>query len=249
MPTGFCEPDDVRQALQETDLSGSTNTSIVESAITSVSRWFARATNGHWYDSTVDTANNLRDDSPASASDVRLDVPSSPHRQDRQLFTSETGVRYPVTKNGPYARIPLPHPYVSSVTALKVRGRGGDVEDWVTASDKEEGRGEDYYVARKGQQSYGRTYLYIRAASIGPRVDYGGLLTLGYDYGLDWQDEAWDDVKRGIANLAAAEVVDDDSVLAQIPDNARLVGVDTQHQNLIQTANQFLRPYLGGDAR
>jgi len=249
MSTGFCEPDDVREALQETDLSGSLNESIVSSAITSVSRWFARATNGHWYDSTVDTTNNLRDDSPASASEVRLDVPSSPHRQDRQLFTSETGVRYPVTKNGPYARIPLPHPYVTDVTTLEVRGRGGGVEDWVSANDKEEGRGEDYYVARRGQNSYGRTYLYVRAASIGQRVDFNGLLTVGYDYGLDWQTEAWDDVQRGVANLAAAEVVDDDSVLAQIPDNGQLVGVQTQHQNLLDTANKFLNPYLGGEVR
>ena len=249
MPTGFCEPDDVRQALQEADLSGSTNTSIVESAITAVSRWFARATNGHWFDSTVDTSSTVLDDSPASASDVRLDVPSSPHRQDRQLFQSETGVRYPVTKNGPYAEVQLPHPYVTDVTALQVRDRGGDVEDWVAASDKAEGRGEDYYTARRGQQSYGQTYLYIRASSIGPRVDYGGLLTLDYDYGLDWQTTPWDDVKRGVANLAAAEVVDDDGVLAQIPDNARLAGVSTQHQNLVDTADRFLNPYLGGQVR
>jgi len=249
MPTGFCEPEHVREALQESELSGTTNESIVSAAISSVSRWFARATNGHWYDSTVDPSSNLRDDTAASASDVRLDVPSSPYRSDRQLFQDETGMRYPVTKNGPYAKIPLPHPYVTSVTSLEVRGRGGGVEDWVTAGDKEEGRGADYYVARKGQHSYGRTYLYIRAASIGPRVDYGGLLTLGYEYGLDWQTEAWDDVKRGVASLAAAEVVDDDSVLAQIPDNGRLVGVQTQHQNLLDTATKLLDPYLEDEVR
>jgi hypothetical protein len=243
MPTGFCEPSDVRQALQETDLSGSTNESIVTSAITAVSQWFARATNGHWYDSTA-SSNDLVDSASVSASAVRLDVPSSPHRQDRQLFTSETGFRYPVTKNGPYALIPLPHPYVSSVTSLEVRGRGGGVEDWTTASDKEEGRGEDYYVARKGQQSYGRTYLYIRAASISPRVDYGGLITASYSYGLNWAENPWDDVRRGIANLCAAEVMDDDSVLSQIPQNARIAGVDTQHQNLVDTASRFLDPYL-----
>ena len=245
MSTGYCETDDVRQALQETELSGPTNSTIVTSAVTAVSRWFARATNTHWYDSNAGT-NSLLDTAAASASDVRLDVPSSPHRQDRQLFRETYGIRYPVTKNGPYARVRLPHPYVSSVTKLFVRDRGGDVEDWVAASDKEEGRGEDYYVARRGQNSYGRTYLFIRAESIGPRVDYGGLLTLEYDYGLDWQTEEWDDVRRGIANLAAAEVVDDDSVLAQIPDNGQLVGVQTQHQNLIDTADRLLNPHLSG---
>ena len=248
MSTGYCETDDVRKALQESELTGPTNTTIVEAAITAVSRWFARATNGHWYDSTA-ASEDLVDTSNASTGDVRLDVPSSPHRQDRQLFRDTQGVRYPVTRNGPYAKIPLPHPYVETVTKLDVRGRGGGVEDWVAANDKAEGRGEDYYVARKGQHSYGRTYLYIRATSIGARVDYGGLLTLAYDYGLDYQDAPWEDVQRGIANLAAAEVLDEDGVITQIPDNARLAGVDTQHQNLINTANQFLKPYLEGDAR
>lgn len=246
MSTGYCEPEDVREMLQETELSGPTNTAIVEAAITGVSRWFSRATNGHWYDSTVDTTSNLRSDSAASASEVRLDVPSSPHRQDRQLFVEETGVRYPVTKNGPYARIRLPHPYVQSITTLRVRDRGGDTEDWVAASDKLEGRGEDYYVDQPGQHSYGQSYLYVRASSIGSRTDFGGLLVADYDYGLDWESQDWDDVRRGIAALAAAEVLDDDSVITQIPDNAKLVGVDTQHSNLVTVAGRFLDPYLTG---
>lgn len=249
MPTGFCETEDVRKALQETDLSGPTNPAIVESAITAVSRWFARETNTHWYDSGGGTDQELVDATIATAESVRLDIPSSPHQQDRQIPHDETGVRYPVTHNGPYAEIRLPHPYVQSITALEVRGRGGGVDDWTALADHEEGRGEDYYVARRGQQSYGRTYLYIRASSIGPRVDYGGLLTLAYDYGLDWQDSPWEDVKRGIANLAAAEVMDDDGVIAQVPDNARLVSVDTEHQNLINMAQRLLDPHLGAPVR
>ncbi len=156
MPTGFCETEDVREALQETDLSGSTNESIVTSAITAVSRWFSRATNGHWYDSTA-SSSDLVDATHATASDVRLDVPSSPHRQDRQLFQHETGVRYPVTRNGPYAKIQLPHPYVTSVTVLEVRGRGGDVEDWVAASDKQEGRGSTTGGCSRSTTSTGST--------------------------------------------------------------------------------------------
>jgi len=248
MATGFCELEDVRKALQKQDLQHAYSPEMATSAVTAVSRWFARQTNGHWYDTTA-SPGDLIDSAPASASDVRLDVPSSPHRQDRQLTHSTDGVRYPVTHNGPYARIPLPHPYVQDVTTLNVRTRGGDVTDWVAASDKAEGRGEDYYVARRGQHSYGRTYLYIRASSIGARVDYGGLLTVGYDHGLDWQSGPWEDVRRGIATLAAAEVVDDDSVLAQIPENTRLVGVQTEYDNLLSMADRLLNPYLGAPAR
>lgn len=243
----FCEYSDVREALLERSLSGAldeTNTDTVETTIESVSDWFARQTNGHWYDSTA-SAESLIDTSPTTATNVRLDVPSSPHRQDRQLLVGDQGVRYPVTHNGPYARIPLPHPYVQSVTALQVRDRGGDVEDWVAAADKAEGRGEDYYVERKGQDSYGRTYLYIRASSIGPRVDFGGLLTLDYELGLDAAESSWQDVRRGIALASAAELVVEDNVVTAIPDNGTLVGADTQRQQLVDDASKKLEPYLG----
>jgi hypothetical protein len=242
----FCEEDDVRKTLQEANLSGPTGSEMVEPAIQSVSDWFARRTNGHWYDSGGSTT--LVDTSAASAANVRLDVPNSPHPQRGQVPRDDDR-RYPVTHNGPYARIPLPHPYVQTVTKLEVRQRDGSVSDWVADSSIAEGRGEDYYIEARGQQSYGRTYLYINANSLSPRYDYSGLLTLAYDYGLDADDTAWQDVRRGVAALAAAEVIDDDSVLAQIPDNGQLVGVQTQHQNLIAAANRDLGPYLGGDAQ
>ncbi len=244
--TAFCEYSDVREALLERSLSGAldeTNTDTVETTIESVSDWFARKTNGHWFDATAGTE-DLIDSSVASASNVRLDVPSSPHRQDRQLLIGEQGARYPVTHNGPYAKVSLPHRYVQSVTALQVRDTGGDVEDWVAAQDKAEGRGEDYYVEHPGQQSYGKTYLYIRASSIGGRVDFGGLLTLDYEYGLDGQDTSWQDVRRGVALASAAELVVEDNVLTAIPDDGQLVGVDTQRQQLVDDASDKLEPYF-----
>lgn len=246
MATAFCEIEDVREALLERSFSGAldtTNTDTVENTINSVSDWFGRRTNGHWYDSGG-AASDLVDTTVATAETVRLDVPSSPHRQDRQLLSSRQGVRYPVTRNGPYARIPLPHPYVQSVTTLEVRDRGGDVEDWVAASDKTEGRGDDYYIEREGQRSYGQTYLYIRAATIGTRTDFGGLLTLDYDHGLDAQDESWEDVRRGIALASAAELVIDDNVVTAIPEAGSLVGVDTQRQQLVDDATKKLEPYM-----
>lgn len=244
--TGFCETEDVRLALQESSSSfgsGPLSTSIVEDAIEGASDWFARATNGHWYDSTG-TASDLIDTGVASATNVRLDVPSSPHRQDRAIMSDQQGKRYPTTIDGPYARVLLPHLHVTELTTLDVRDRGGDVTDWVADSNFVSGRGEDYYIQRRGQDSYGRTYLHIRASAIGPRTDFGGILTLDYDYGLDYDSEAWDDVRRGIANLAAADVVDDDDVLTQIPNNGQLVGLDTQHDNLMAAASRRLDPYL-----
>jgi len=241
--SGLCEPEDVREVLQERDLSGPISADLVEPSITGVSRWFRRQTNGHWYDSNGDSS-DLVPTTAAAASDVRLDVPSSPHPQDRQLRQTERGVRYPMTAHGRYAKVPLPHPYVDSVTTLEVRQYDGGVEDWVAAGDKTEGRGEDYYIQRPGQESYGRTCLFVDGRSLGLRTDYRGLLTLAYDYGLDAQDTAWDDVRRGIAALVAADVLDDDGLLTQLPDNARLVGVETEHDNLLSMAARLLEPYL-----
>lgn len=243
MPDGYCEEQDVLDVLQEESLGGALGSQFVEPTIEAVSDWLRRQSRRHWYDSTG-ASSDLVATTAESVSTVRRDVPSSPHTQDRQLFNSDGDARYPVTSHGRYAKIPLPHGYVQSITTLKVRQRDGSVEDWVAASDKLEGRGEDYYVQQDGRDSYGRSYLYVQAASIGPRTDFDGLLTLGYDYGLDAATDEWQDVRRGVATLAALELVTDDDVLTAIPDDGQLVGIDTQYDQLEQQAQDYLRPYL-----
>lgn len=252
---GYCDPDDVRKALQKSGLDSATGNSgdgplavdIVEQAIEAASDWFARRSRGHWYDSTADTDSDANNDylytDVKSASDVLLDVPSSPYRQRGQLLSDYHDAMYPVTTAGEYAKVSLPHRHVQQVTKLNVRDRGGDVDDWVAGSQTE-GRGEDYYISTPGQEGTGESYLFIRAPEIGPREDYQNLLEASYDYGLDAQTARWMNVRRGVASLAAAEVVDNDSVISQIPDNARLVSAQTEHQNLLDTANKLLQPYL-----
>lgn len=239
----YCAPEDVRQALQERDLDGAISRVQVGPSIKSVSAWLRRRSRRHWYDSAASDAIST---TPATATEVRRDVPSSPHAHDRQIHVAEPGVRYPVTHAGPYCKIPLPHGYVQSVSALRVRDRGGDVADWTGDPDKTEGRGEDYYLVVDGAASYGRSYLYVRGTSLGPRVDYTDVLTLDYEYGLDAEDgiEGWDDVRRGVALAAGAQLVVDDDVLTALPDNGQLVGVDTQRQQLVDDAADLLDPYL-----
>lgn len=244
MVEGFCETDDVADALQEdSNFPGSPTTSEVEAAIEPISDWFARETNGYWYDSGGQ-ASDLVPTSATSVTHVRKDVPSSPHRQDRQLLVSEQGIRYPTTRNGPYARIQLPHRYVTSLDALNVRDRDGGVTDWVADSDIDSGRGNDYYLQQRGQQSYGRTYLYVRASTIGPRTDFGELLDIDYTYGLDAQTTEWTDVRRGIAHLAAAGLLIDDDVQAAIPDDGQLVPVETAADEHTNDAMRLLGGYL-----
>jgi hypothetical protein len=129
-----------------------------------------------------------------------------------------------------------------------VRDRSGDVTDWTSDPDYQSGRGEDYYVQEEDREGHGTSYLYVRAASIGARRDYTGLVTADYTYGLDAADEGWQDVRQGVANLAAAQVVTDDDVLTSIPDDGQLVGVDTQYDQHIAAAIgeawSHLAPYL-----
>lgn len=245
MPDAYAETEDVRQVLQEASLSGPLANNNTEAALERVSDWLRRQSRGHWYDSGGSTT--LVPSSSRTASAVTLDVPSSPHRQRGQLFTHDRDIRdqrYPVTRRGSYVRLTLPHRHVTALETLEVRDIAGDVEDWVSASDKQSGRGEDYYLEQNDRHPYGRTHLFLRAASIGPRIDFDGLVTLSYVYGLDAATEEWQDVRGGVASAAAAELVIEDDVLTAIPDDGQLVGVDTKRQRLVDDARSYLEPYL-----
>jgi hypothetical protein len=241
--TGYCEPEDVRTALQETSLSGPISTAIVEDEILAASTELRKKSGRHWYDSNS-SASSVIETTDRSASTVRLDVPSSPHAQRDQIHRGRDDVRYPVTQDGPYSRIALPHGYVDSLNSLEIRDRAGDVTDWTSDPEYQEGRGEDYFVQNEDIEGYGRSYLYVRAASIGARYDYDGLVTAGYQYGLDEQTQSWQDVRRGVANLAAAAVVDDDDIQTLIPDSGQLVNVETQADRLQSRGMRLLKPYL-----
>jgi hypothetical protein len=248
----FCETEDVRKVLQKSPEKfgdKQLSTDIVEAAIESVSGWLAAAGDVHFYDSGG-TASDLVDTSPATAEGIIESVASTPHRQSGQLFHSrKTGgaLKYPNTKDGTHVRVQLPAYYIESIDRLAVRDRDGDVTDWVAASDKAEGRGEDYYLQVDASDAYGRSYLYLRADSIGPRRSYEDLLTIDITYGRDEAEQPWPDVRRGVAALAGAQVIADDDVIAALPDNGSLIGVDTQVQQLINIALEdpgTLSPYM-----
>lgn len=243
MPEGYCELDDVRAALKEKNLQGQLQEPDVTPAIEGVSTAIRKESGRHWYDSTG-TASDYVPTAPRSVTNVRLDIPSSPHAQDRQLFHGGSRVRYPVTVEGPYCRLRLPHGHVDTVDALKVRDRTGGVTDWTTTNDHVEGIGEDYYIREEDADRYGASYLYLRARSIGPRTDFQGLVTVDYSYGIDSDSEPWDDVRRGVALRAAAQLVRDDDTQVGIPDSGQLVSLESKAQAMERQAGNLLSPYL-----
>lgn len=252
MTVAYCEREDVRTAMQEASLDapsdGPLGPDIVTDAIRGVSTWLHRHAAAHWYDSSG-APDDLVQTSAVTAT-ASYDVPSSPHRQNRQLFRdSDSGhVRYPQQTVGPYVKVPLDYHHVDGVDALEVRQRDGSVDDWVADAEYSEGRGEDYYVKAEAGRQYGRSYLLVDANSIGARVTFNDLLRVTVSYGLDAANDDWQDVRRGIALLAAAQLVTDDDLVSAIPDDGQLVNLETQrdqHLNdALRAAHGLLRPYL-----
>jgi len=80
------------------------------------------------------------------------------------------------------------------------------------------------------------------AAAIGPRLNLDGVLSVDVTFGLDYQDTAWAEVRRGVGHLAAAELVVDDDVLSAIPDNGSIGSVQTEAEEHLNAA---LDRYLG----
>jgi hypothetical protein len=252
----YAEESDVQAAMQEVDAAfddyplGTTN---VEAAVISASRWFRRRAQAHFYDSGAQ-ASDLISTTAATATNIQMDIPSSPHPQPGQLMRAGEGAdrqpAYPVTRRGRYARASesgggpgLPYRYVESIDRLSVRDLGGDRTDWVAASDKTEGEGEDYYLTVDGGDAFGDSYLWLDAGSLGGRYDYSGVLEVDVSYGVDWQDTPWADVRRGIAHVAAAELSTDDDVLTSLPENAMIANVETQADLHLKAA---MDRYLGG---
>lgn len=247
----YCELKDVQNVLQKSDAKfgdKQLGADIVESAITGVSRWFQRRSSHHFYDANADAA-DLIGDTPATASNLALDVPSSPHRQGKQIFRNTRGTtRYPVTHAGQFCRVTLPKYGVESIDRLFVREFGGDGTDWVADTSKAEGRGEDYYLRTADENGFKRSYLYVNAGSLGAHEDFTELLEVDVTYGVDYQETAWDDVRRGIAQLAAAQVIVDDDVIAQVPSEGSLINAQTQYDQLVDLPMDrlgHLSDYLG----
>jgi len=236
---GYCERQDVLDVLQEADLSGALGQrpEIVDSAIVGLTEYLRDQTGRHWYDSGT---SSLLPTSEVTATEMRYDVPSSPHPTDRQLYNHDVE-RYPVSTDGPYCRITLDHHDVSTLDALRVRDYSGDVTDWTSDPEYVQGRGEDYYLATPTDGGKaGRTALYVRAAALPAVVDYEGLLTLDYSYGTDSVPES---VRRMTALLAASELVVDDVFQQAIPDDGQLVNVQTRADEYETRGERLLDNY------
>lgn len=239
MSKGYCTTEDVRRVLQNAEFSGALAedaNQAVKDAITAQSEWLQETTNRHWYEPGGDA---LVYDEPLDHTET-LDVPSSPHADHTQMFHGggpNRQPRYPKRFGGPYTRVRLTRRDVTDVTELLVRDSSGDVTDWT--DEKDEGRGEDYYLQVASDTGFTRLYLHTGAL---PRLrDYSAAVTPTYEYGIDGVS---DTVRRAVAMRAAAEVVIDDELQTLITDAGQLVNVETKAQQWERQAEELLEVHL-----
>lgn len=240
--SGYCTAEDVRRVLQDVEFTGALAedaNQAVEDAITAQSEWLQETTNRHWYD--PNPADALLYSDPLTHSEDALDVPSSPHSGHTQTPKGSASggpkPRYPVRMSGPYTRVKLSRRDVTDITELLIRDNSGDYEDWV--NDKDEGRGEDYYVQVDDADGWSR--LYLHTGSLGRLASYGSAVIATYEYGIEG---ITDTVRRAVAFRAAAELIIDDEASIGIPDQGQLVNVQTKAEQYREKAAELLEIHV-----
>jgi len=237
----YCEPEDVRQALQEVDLSGSLAQEFVAAHIRGESEWLQETTNRHWYD--PDSAGAFTATGPLVHSEDEQDIKAGPHSGPSQLFRADRAgaaePQYPVVHGGRYTRVQLQRRDVQELTELLIRQRDGSYVDWVSDPEFEQGRGEDYYL--HVDDSDGTTHLYLHVGSLPQLADYGAAVVASYKYGIPRIPQT---VRQAVASLAGAALLREDEQTVAVPDDGDLVSLDTKADELESRGHRLLEIHM-----
>lgn len=227
---GYCSVEDVRRAIQDTNLSGPTAPAITEAHILGETEWIQEDTNRHWFDPGAEES-DLVGNSPLVHAEDELDVRTSPHAGSAQPFRSDNTGRaepqYPQRHAGPYTAVFPRRRDIRDLTKLLVRDSAGEYEDFVASPEYQQGRGGDYYV--QVDDSTGQARIYIHVGSLPPLADYDSAVIVSYKYGIDRIPGA---VRQATASLAGAALLREDSQAAGIPDDGQLVNLDSRADEL-----------------
>lgn len=269
--TGYCSVEDVERVLQEADITARLDTSTVVDAITAQTEWVEMNTRRHWFveggaeddsEDVVFTSGKSRDDehdirttgaSVIGSADDRVNTipPSLPGGRDRgrrpdPRIKIEFGNRH--DEDIPtYTRIRLERKDVTALNALYVADEDGQYVDWTEEAEGGVGndhRGEDWWV-RINNRGVAELYLDIHTMDeFGMPPSFSNAVYVDIDYGLN---ELPQGVRRGVALLAAAQLVQDDELNVSMPDQGQLVNVETKSEAYERWAiaeNSHLEPHL-----
>ena len=247
MPEGYCTLEDLRSALQKSELPGdlSQDTRLAIDAIEAQTEPLEKELMRHWY-------------APAGADILteadQIAIPTAPKTRDDEYSIPTSGVLVaddagiePQTAQGDYAAISLDRRDADTVAALHVRQEDGTYEDWAASADYTEGSwppsGEDYYL-RTNNHGWSRLYVDVTNLLEENEDDeyvldsWANAVYMEFSYGHEGIPQ---NVRRAVALRAAAMFVDEAAV--QIPDNARVSSVETLASKFESRAEDLLEVY------
>lgn len=246
MPTGYCDVEDVKRALQERFEGTQPSPADAVAAITGENEWLRKATKRHWYapDYSGDGGSTPSIDPPTEPITVggeTCDIPSSPHAPHGQITHHEER-RYPNTHHGYFCRVTLDRRHAQGIDKLLVR-EGSEYTDWVADPEKTEGRGESYYLSIDPHT--GRSHVFINARTLGPALDYDDAVEASYTYGEPVSNFETDGfpISRAVALRAGAALIVPQDSNVQVPDSGNLTSVKTKADELRADADRLLEPY------
>lgn len=141
-----------------------------------------------------------------------------------------------------YTRITLERKDVEAVNELHVINGDGAFDDWT--EEKEGGvgnleRGKDYWVRIN---NLGVTELYLDVHAIDDDIaSLSNAVYIDIDYGHEGLPA---NVRRGVALLAASELVLDDELVTGIPDDGQLINVETKAERWARQGVQKLEAHI-----
>lgn len=154
---------------------------------------------------------------------------------------------HPENTTPAYTRIRLNRKDVSAVSELMVVNESGGFDDWL--QDKTGGignqyRGEDWWVRINNR---GVAELYLDVQQMGEEIaSLASAVYVEFSFG---EDEIPMSVRRGVAMLAASQVVIDEEYLSGMPEQGQLVQVETKSEKWERTGYRLLgEHFVSGDA-
>lgn len=145
-----------------------------------------------------------------------------------------------------YTRIQLERKDVVEITELMVVNTDGGFDDWTGAGyDGGVGnsfRGDDWWV-RVNNRGISQLNLDVHAIDDDP-ASLANAVYIAFDYG---QDSLPKGVRRGVAFLAAADLVVDDEFLAGLPDNGGIINPETKAERWERRGKELLSNYYDAD--
>lgn len=252
--------------------TGESNNQVVVDAIKGLTEWLQKGTKRHWYESggiSEDDENVI-----SSSAENRDDEHSLPTHGGYVLgaytgvsarWTTESGTAFKnETRDADpkeeirlatgdvdedadddppaYTRIRLERKDVSAVNTLNVVNENGGYDDWTSTQTGGVGnsnRGDDWW-ARVNNRGASELYLDIHSMD-DDLPTLNNAVYVDIDFGVDGIPPT---VRRGVAFLAASQLVLDDELRTQIPDQGQLINVETKGQAWERRGLDLLSPHF-----